>query len=188
MPRALTAILHDLQFYTMDAIQISARKNPKQSEQCLIRLGIFTLHTEGLLNLFDRRWIVTELVALFSALLKTYPTLMKSLTECSSADLTHLILQTHDELSRGKPVRTPDSFFSCVKKDVPEEDWRWAVHCTRTWGPASSLDPDPTEDAEVERMTMELLWMSAMITELQQRNPETSQSSEMIFDVPGRVH
>lgn len=131
---------------------------------------------------------MTELVALFTALLKTYPTLMESLTERSSSDLTHLILQTHDDLSRGEPVSTPDSFFSSVKKDVPEEDWRLAVHCTRTWGPTSNFDPDFTEDADIERMTMELLWMSAMITELQQRDPEMAQPSDMMFEVSGRVH
>ena len=56
-----------------------------------------------------------------------------------------------------------------MKEDVPEEDWRLAVHCTRTWGPTPDFDPALTEDAEMERMTMELLWMSAMITELQER-------------------
>jgi hypothetical protein len=135
----------------------------------------------------DRRSAVTELVTLFSAMLKTYPTLMKPLTEQSSTDLTRLILETHEELSKGKRINTPDLFFSCVKEDVPEEDWKLAVHCTRTWGPTSDMEPDLTADDEIERMTMELLWMSAMITELQQRELGETQPPQLSFDPVGPV-
>jgi hypothetical protein len=130
---------------------------------------------------------VTELVALFSGMLKTYPTLLKPLTERSSVDLTRLILQTHEELSRGNRIRTPESFFTCVQEDVPEEEWQIAVHCTRTWGPTSEMDPDLTTDDEVERITMELLWMSALITELQQRELDENQPSELAFEPLGLV-
>ena len=115
---------------------------------------------------------MTELVAFFSALLKTYPNLMGPLNGHSSEDLTRLVIQTHDELSQGRPINTPERFLSCVREDVPEDEWRLAIHCTRTWGPTSDFDPDLTEDSEVERMTMELLWLSALITELQRREPQ----------------
>lgn len=130
---------------------------------------------------------MTELVALFSAMLKTYPTLMNPLRDRSSTDLTHLIVRTHKDLSQGKPMRTPESFFSLVKKDVPEEDWRLAVHCTRTWGPTSDSDPDLTEDEEIERTTLGFLWMSAMITELEQRDPDEVQPPPLSFEPIGAV-
>ena len=115
---------------------------------------------------------MTELVAFFSALLKTYPNLMGPLNSHSSEDLTHLVIQTHEELSQGRPINTPERFLSCVREDVPEDEWRLAIHCTRTWGPTSDFDPDLTEDSEMERMTMGLLWLSALITELQRREPQ----------------
>ena len=130
---------------------------------------------------------MTELVALFSAMLKTYPTLMKPLTEHSSIDLTRLIVRTHEELDRGVLISTPESFLTCVKEDIPEEDWQLAIHCTRTWGPTSDSDPDLTEDSEMERMTMELLWMSAMITELQQRDFDEPHYQEPMFESIGPV-
>ena len=130
---------------------------------------------------------MTELVALFSAMLKTYPTLMRPLRDRTSKDLTHLLVRTHEDLNSGKPINTPDSFFSLVKKDIPADDWQLAVHCTRTWGPTSDSDPDLTEDEEMERMTMELLWMSAMITELQQRDPDEVQPPPLSFQPVGPV-
>jgi hypothetical protein len=130
---------------------------------------------------------VTELVALFSAMLKTYPTLMKPLHDHSSMDLTRLIVQTHEELEQGKPIYTPESFLACVREDVPEDDWRLAVHCMRSWGPTSDMEPDLTEDSEMERMTVELLWMSAMITELQERELDQPSPQQQMFEPVGLV-
>jgi len=120
---------------------------------------------------------VTELVALFAGLLKTYPELMESLVRYSWTDLTQLIIYTHSELSRGEPISTPEYFISRVRETVPEEEWELAVHCTMTRPPASDLDPALVSEVEMERMTMALLWITAMITELQRRELDASQSS-----------
>lgn len=112
---------------------------------------------------------------------------MNSLAEHSSTDLTRLIVRTHDELSRGVPITTPEGFLSCVKDAVTEEDWQLVVRCTRTWGPTFSIAPDLTEDDAMERLTMELLWMSAMITELQQRELDETQPAQLTIEPVGPV-
>lgn len=130
---------------------------------------------------------MTELVALFSALLKTYPNLMRQLNDETSTDLTRMIVQTHAELSRGNRIAAPESFSSCVKQDVPQEDWQLAIRCMRVWGPTSEMDFEFTADEEVERITIELLWMSALITELQQRELDEPPIQQPAFDPVGPV-
>jgi hypothetical protein len=120
-------------------------------------------------------------------MLKTYPTLMKPLTDQSSMELTRLIVQTYDELSRGNRISAPDSFFSCVEEDVPEDVWQLAVRCMRTWVLSSDVDPDLPVDEEMERMTLELLWMSAMITELQHRGLNEPQPPQSALEPVGPV-
>lgn len=105
---------------------------------------------------------------------------MRPLNHHSSEDLTRLVIQTHDELSRGRPINTPSLFLSCVKEWVPDDEWRLAVHCTRTWGPTSDSDPDLTDEREMERMTLGLLWLSALITEMQSREPQMATAEAAI--------
>lgn len=108
---------------------------------------------------------------------------MNSLTEQSSLDLAQLIVKTHDELSRGKPISTPENFLVRVREEVSEDDWKLAIRCTRSWGTDCERETDQETDDEMERMALELLWMSAMITELQQRD----HSQEPMFESTGLV-
>jgi hypothetical protein len=121
---------------------------------------------------------VTELVKFFSTLLKLYPGVMESVAHRSSADLTDLIIRTYEDLSRGCPICAPEVFSSRVKEDIPKDEWTLALNCMRTLGPVSTSGDDPFEERNLEKLTTELLWLSAMITELERREPELIVASQ----------